>query len=370
VTRALTVVQLLPALQSGGVERSTLEIGASLAQAGHRSVVISAGGRLVPRLEAGGSEHIELDIGRKSLSTLTRVGQLRRLLAGIRPDIVHARSRLPAWLAWLALCRWSGPRPHFVTTVHGLNSPGRYSAIMTRGERVIAVSETVRSYLAAHYPQLDAQRVRVIPRGVDPEVFVHGLHPEPTWRGAFETEFPMLAGGRLLTMAGRGTRLKGHADAIELLGGLRAAGIDARLLLLGAVEPGRERYLEELRQRAAALGVGTALALSPPRADVREVLASSALVLQLSRKPEAFGRGVVEALSLGRPLLGYAHGGVGELLHTHFPEGAVPLDDRDALLAAAQRLLEMPTPLPPMRLPTLHAMQAATLTLYRELADG
>ena len=94
--RRLCIVQLLPALDSGGVERSTLEIGRALVAAGHRSVVISAGGRLLPRLEAEGSEHVVLEIGAKSLRTLARVGALRKALATLQPDIVHARSRLPA----------------------------------------------------------------------------------------------------------------------------------------------------------------------------------------------------------------------------------------------------------------------------------
>src|SRR5690606_17282294 len=119
--RRLTVVQLLPALHSGGVERSTLEIAAALVAAGHRSIVISAGGRLVESLQAAGSEHIELPVGRKSL--LAAPGTMRRLrgwLARIQPDIVHARSRLPAWMAWFALRGLPAPKPRFVTTVHGL----------------------------------------------------------------------------------------------------------------------------------------------------------------------------------------------------------------------------------------------------------
>src|SRR5688500_19345977 len=136
MTRPLTVVQLLPALETGGVERSTLEIAAALVGAGHRAVVVSAGGRLVAQLHELGAEHVELDIGRKSLLALRRVSMLRQLLRDSGVDIVHARSRLPAWIGWRALQGMqSGQGPHFVTTVHGLNSPSRYSAIMTRGER-------------------------------------------------------------------------------------------------------------------------------------------------------------------------------------------------------------------------------------------
>ena len=214
----LTVVQLLPALNSGGVERTVLEIGRALVEAGHRSIAISAGGRLIDKFLAEGSEHVPLDIGRKSLTTLRHVWTLRRLLSEIKPDIVHARSRLPAWIGWHALRGMSqATRPHFVTTVHGLNSPGRYSAILTRGERVICVSNALRDYVMQHYPGLDPARVAVIPRGIDPVEFPRGYRASEDWRSRFFAEFPQLAGGKLLVLPGRGTRLKGHRDAVELL---------------------------------------------------------------------------------------------------------------------------------------------------------
>lgn len=365
--RRLTVVQLLPALHSGGVERSTLEIAAALVAAGHRSIVVSAGGRLVPSLVEGGSEHIVLPVGRKSLRAFAVMRQLRGLLVELKPDIVHARSRLPAWLAWFALRGLPAPRPRFVTTVHGMNSPGAYSGVMVRGERVICVSDCVLAYVNRHWPQAQEERRAVIPRGVDPAAFPRGHRPGDAWCAQFAAEHPALQGGRLLLMPGRGTRLKGHADAIELLATLRAAGQDVRLWLLGADEPGREDYLAELRALAQHRGVAQALVISPPRGDVREAYAVADLVLQLSRQPEAFGRTVVEALSIGRPVLGWDHGGVGELLRSLYPGGAVPLGDAGALAATAQRLLAAPAPMPVTIPHTLAAMQAATLELYERL---
>ena len=341
--RKLTVVQLLPALNAGGVERSTLEIGAALVAAGHRSVVISAGGRLSGTLEAQGSEHVTLDIGRKSLATLRHVGSLRRLFAQVRPDIVHARSRLPAWIGWHALRGMRDARPHFVTTVHGRNSPGRYSAILTRGERVICVSNSLRDYVVAHWPEA-AARIEVITRGIDPQEFPRGFTPDADWLARFAAEFPQLQEGRLLLLPGRGTRLKGHADAIELVATLRARSIDARLLLLGAREPGREAYVAEIEALARQHGVADVVAITPPRADVREMYAAAALVLQLSRQAESFGRTVVEALSIGRPVLGYAHGGVGELLAGLYPAGSVELGDSAHLAERAAQLLQAAPP--------------------------
>ena len=365
----LTVVQLVPALQSGGAERSTLEIGRALVAAGHRSIVVSAGGRLVERLRDEGSEHVTLEIGRKSLATLTRVFALRRIIADSGAQIVHARSRLPAWLGWLAV-RGLKSRPRFMTTMHGLNSPGWYSSIMVRGERVILVSHAVRDYVLKHYPWVDQSRLQVIPRGVDPKEFPYGYGPDADWVAQFFAEYPQLAGAPLLTLPGRGTRLKGHADAIALHAGLKARGIDNSLLLLGIVESGREAYVEEMRELVSKLGVVDSVVFSPPRTDVRDVLSQSALILQLSNYPESFGRTVVEALALCRPVLGYAHGGVGALLAELYPAGRVKPGNSERLIERAAELLRLAPPIPPLEVYTLEAMQQATLAVYEDLVSA
>ena len=368
--RRLTVVQLLPALHSGGVERSTLEIAAALVAAGHRAIVVSAGGRLVEPLLASGAEHLTLDIGRKSLWTLRHVRALRDLFAQTGADVVHARSRLPAWLGLYAVRNLPAERrPHWVTTVHGLNSPGRYSAVMTSGERVICVSNTVRDFVREHYPSVAAERLQVIPRGVDIAQFPRVGRQDRRARLAVAAQYPALAGDSpLLLLPGRGTRLKGHHHALALLAGLRAAGVAARLWMPGTREPGRERYVAELETEASRLGVAQAVLMTPPTSRIAEAYAASDLVLQLSDKPEAFGRTVVEAVSVGRPVLGWNHGGVGELLQQLQPSGAVPLGDAAALLARAQQLLAQPPALP-SRIPfTLQAMQRDTLQLYSQLA--
>ncbi len=387
VTRPLTVVQLLPALDAGGVERSTLEIAAALLDAGHRAIVVSAGGRLLPALQAIGAEHIALPIGRKSPFTLRHIPTLRALFRETDADIVHARSRLPAWLAVAAL-RGMDARPHFVTTMHGLNSPGRYSGVMLRGERTICVSETVRDYALRHYPQTDPARLVVIPRGVDPQAFHHdaATHmdvgsadrrmerlrpPDVAWRTEFLAAHPQLDGGRLLLMPARGTRLKGHPHALRLLATLRADGVDARLLFAGVVQQGREKYVRELRAQGDALGLHDVVAYTPPLTQMRAVYSMSELVLQLSDQPESFGRTVLEALCSGRAVLGWDHGGVGESLGELFPAGAVPLGDADALATRAKSLLDAPRPT--IRLPdryTLARMQSDTLSVYASLVAG
>ncbi len=365
---SVTVVQLVPALEAGGAERSTLEIGRALVAAGYRSIVVSGGGRMVAQLCAEGSEHLEMPIGVKSLNSLTRVAALRALVVRERVDIVHARSRLPAWLGWLAL-RGLRARAHFVTTAHGMNSRSRYSAVMTRGERVICVSNSVRDYLLRSYPNTDPGKLLVIPRGVDPAEFPYGYQPDGSWREWFFAEFPQLAGAPLLTLPGRGTRLKGHRDAITLLADLKARNVPARLLLLGARQAGREAYVAELEQLARSLGVDDWLVISAQRDDARDVYAQSALVLQLSDKPESFGRTVIEALALCRPVLGYDHGGVGELLVDLYPSGRVPPHDRERLVERAAELLRAAPAIAPLTRYRLADMQHDTLALYTELAS-
>ena len=171
-------------------------------------------------------------------------------------------------------------------------------------------------------------------------------------------------------MPGRGTRLKGHVDAIGLLANLRAAGIDARLWMPGAVQDGREAYLAELAAMARDAGIEAALAVTEATAAIAEAYAASDLVLQLSRKPESFGRTVIEALSVGRPVLGWNQGGVGELLRELQPQGAVPPFDAAALASAARAMLAQPPAAVTMQPYRLQAMQEATLALYRSLVDA
>jgi len=371
VDRPLTVLQVLPALNAGGVERSTLEVAAELARRGHRSLVISAGGRLVPQLLAAGSTHINWPIGRKSPLTLHRVWRLRRLLQEEGVDILHARSRLPAWVAWLA---WRGMqatlRPRFVTTVHGLNSVNAYSAVMLKGERVIAVSAAARDYVLRHYPGVEPARIHVIHRGVDPAGFPPGYRPQPEWYRDWYHRYPQLRNRFVLTLAGRISRRKGIEDFIGIIAGLQAHDIPVQGLLVGELPLGRRGAQETLHARLAVAGVAESVTCTGYRADMREVLAASSVVLSLSRQPEAFGRTVNEALSLQVPVAGYDHGGVGEQLRQHFPAGAIPPGDAGAMIERLRQWYQAPPAMQGVIPYTLRDMLAHTLALYHELRDG
>ncbi len=361
----LTVLQLLPSLESGGVERGTLEVANELVRRGHRSLVMSSGGRLVEALERAGSKHITWDIGKKSLFALRFVPRLRSILSEQRIDIVHARSRLPAWIAWLA---WRGmnpaTRPHFVTTVHGLYSVSRYSAVMTRGERIIAVSNTARDYILKNYPQVDSAHIVVIPRGVDPQEFPYGYRPSAQWLAAWHAHYPQLEDRFVITLPGRLTRLKGHDDFITLMGKLKAAGLSVHGLIVGGEDPKRQAYARELHERVATEGLQNTITFTGRRDDIRDVYAVSNLVLSLSTKPESFGRTVLEPLSMGVPVIGYDHGGVGEILDTVFPDGAVALGDTAALAARIGNWRHSPPAVPATHPYTLRNMLDATMALY------
>ncbi len=367
MTPPLRVCQVLPALDGGGVERGTLELARALVAAGISSTVISAGGRLRQQLIDEGSQHIQLPVGRKSLSTLTLVRPLRRLLAEQAFDILHLRSRLPAWISWLAWRRLPREhRPHLLTTVHGLYSVSAYSAIMTRGERVIAVSNTVRGYLLDNYPALDEKKITVIPRGIDEREFPFGFQPDDEWLTTWRQQFPQLRGHPVLLLPGRLTRLKGHQDLIDLMTTFQEQGRDIQAIIVGGTGK-RGQYADELRQTIADRGLKN-IVFTGARQDMREIYAVSDIVLSLSRRPESFGRTVIEALSTGTPVLGYDHGGVGEVLGQAFPAGLVPLGDLSALQQRVEAMLANPpvvTP-PPYRLQT---MTDQTIALYQDLCQ-
>jgi glycosyltransferase involved in cell wall biosynthesis len=367
---SLTVVQLLPALESGGVERGTLEIAEALVVRGHRSIVISAGGRLVDTLERAGSEHLAWPVGRKSPRTLWLVHRLRRFLWKERVDILHARSRVPAWLGWLA---WKSlppaVRPRFVTTVHGANSVNAYSAIMTRGEAVIAVSETIRDYVRDNYPNTPMEKVRVIHRGRDPREFPHGHQPSAEWLARWQEQFPELHGKLLITLPGRIARLKGHHDFITLVERLRDRGFDAHGLIVGGAEPGKEAYLTEVQSFVSQRGLSRHITFTGHRGDLKEIYAISRVVCSLTTQPESFGRTTLEALSIGTPAVGYSHGGVGEILSRVYPTGRVEPFNIPALIDRVAAILMRPKSLvPPFADFLLHDMQRQEMELYEELA--
>jgi len=365
----MKVVQVLPALRGGGVEKGTLEVAQYLVDQGHESIVVSAGGQMVSQLEAEGSRHIAWDLGRKSVLTFRHVWAFRRFLKQEKPDILHLRSRMPAWVAWLA---WRGlpknQRPRLITTVHGLYSVSGYSKIMCRGDVVIAVSDTVKAYIEANYPDTPKDCIRVIYRGVDAKEFPYQYQPPIEWCSRFYQEFPQLSGRKILCLPGRLTRLKGHHDFIDMIESLSKVRGDIVGLIVGGEDPKRVDYANELYKRVERLGLSDKIIFTGARTDIREIFSISAIVYSLSNKPESFGRTVLEALRLGRPVVGYDHGGVGEILQQIYPTGAVTLKDQDQLQARSRALIDTDidteSVVPESHLFTKQEMLRQTLQVY------
>jgi len=366
------VLQVLPGLDSGGVERGTLELGRALVEAGHESHVLSGGGQLVSRLRKQGSIHHSWALGRKSPLTLLQVRRLRRWLGEQNFDLVHLRSRMPAWVCWLAWRRMDPlTRPRLVTTVHGLHSVSRYSEIVTCGERVIVVSNAVRRYVTENYPQTDAGKLRLVYRGIDPREFPRGHRPTDLWASAWYRAYPQLIDTRVLTLAGRLTRLKGHHDFLALIAELRRRGEPVHGVIVGGEDPKRAAYAKELYAAVEAQGLGACVTFTGHRADLRDIYAVSDVVLSLSTQPESFGRTVLEPLAVGRPVVGYDHGGVAEILEALYPRGAVAVRDVPAAVERVTEILhgQIAPPRSNDRF-LLARMTADTLAVYDELLSS
>jgi glycosyltransferase involved in cell wall biosynthesis len=336
----MKVVQILPELNAGGVERGTLEIAAHLVREGHESIVISNGGRMVEELERGGTRHVAMPVHRKSLASLLQVRSMRRFLLEERPDIVHIRSRVPGWVTWLAW-RWMDPatRPRLVSTVHGFYSVNRYSAVMTRGERVIAVSDSVQDYIFKNYPKTAPAKVEVIHRGVDETVYPVDFVPSDDWQTVWANTYPAFKGRILLLMPGRLTRWKGQQDFIQLIARLIDLGLPVHGLIVGEPHPKKIAFLNELRGLTATLGITDRVSFLGHRNDLREIMAISSIIYSLSLAPEAFGRVSLEALALGKPVIAYEHGGVAEQLKAIFPKGLAKVGDLEAIIGLTREIL-------------------------------
>ncbi len=331
----LTIMQILPALEGGGVERGTLEISQGLVARGHRSLVVSAGGGLVEQLQGQGGQHFLLDLSQKSPFTLLKTGKLRRLLVRENVDLLHVRSRMPAWVT---LAAWKSlppkKRPRLLTTVHGLNSVNAYSQVMTYGEEVIAVSHCCRDYVLTNYPKTDPNKVRVIHRGVDSAQFPFGHQPTSEWLETWRADFPQLVDRFVVLLPGRFTRFKGHFDFLQVIQQLKQSKLPVHGLIVGGEDPRRLKYAQSVRDEVGRLGLSPEVTFAGHRSDLREIMSVSDAVVSTSIKPpESFGRTVLEAVRLGRPTIGYAHGGVGEVLSTVYPAGRVTLQDTAGMAA-------------------------------------
>lgn len=370
----MKVMHLLPSLSSGGVEQVVLELCQGLCEQGVDCVVVSAGGAMVPAIEATGARHITRPIGKKSLKTFIQVGKMVRLLKEEQPDILHLHSRVPAWVGYLA-CKRLKPekRPHIITTFHGFHSVNFYSAIMAKGDRVIAVSECMKEHILEHYPsKVSADNIVVIPNSVDTAQNYPEYRPTPEWSAEWLAKYPELSGKYTLCLPGRITRLKGATHLAPILTELNKRGIPAHAVIVGETKKGKEAIRKEIEESLEQAGQSANVTWTGHRTDLRDVLCSCDVTLSLTLQPESFGKTTLEALALGRPVAGYEHGGVGEQLNVFLPEGRVPTKDTQAMAELlANWYQHRPTPVLPVPAPYRREdMINAHLKLYRSLCQA
>ncbi len=305
----MKIVQLLPELNEGGVERGTMELSRELVKLGHESIVISAGGKLEEQIKKDGGTHITFDVCSKNLLTAPfRMIQLRKILSELKPDILHARSRVPAWLTYLANKKLDIP---FMTTVHGFNSVSAYSAIMTKGDSVICVSGAIKAYIQEHY-HTEEEKITVIPRGIDLEKF-NPQNLDQTFIEDFKKEYH-LEDKRIITTVGRITQLKDHQTFIRALAFLKKNDPKIVGLIVGGIREDKQEYFHSLEVLVRELDLEENIIFTGSQNKVAEIYALSDVVVSSSKKPESFGRSVAEALALNTPVVATNHGGVLDII--------------------------------------------------------
>ena len=374
-TKTPVILQVLPSLVTGGVERGTVEITQAVTDAEAIAIVASAGGPMVASVQRAGGRHVVLPLLSKDPFVIWRnAARLTALIRAEKISLVHARSRAPAWSAWLA-CRRTGTP--FVTTYHGVYNEDvplkrRYNAVMAKGEIVIAASHYVAEIVRQQH-KVPPERVRVIPRGVDMTVFdPDAVTPNRAARVAAAMRVP--DGMLTIVMPGRLTAWKGQAVLLRAIA--RLSRTDVCCVLVGS-DQGRAKYSRHLQQLSESLGIADRVRMLGHLEDVPAALMLSDVVVHASTRPEAFGRVVIEAQAMGRPVIATDQGGPGETV-VHGQTGwLTPPDDAEALAHALEEVLALSTE-ERMALGararesvraayTTRAMQDATLDVYEEI---
>lgn len=363
----MKVLQILPELNSGGVERGTVDFARYLVEAGHESMVVSNGGRLVKLLTGEGSQHYEFPVHKKSIFNLLKVRKFLELIESIKPDIIHVRSRMPAWMVYLAVKKMgSAKKPTIISTFHGLYSVNKYSEIMGMGEKVIAISESVKNYIVANYPRINPAKIKVVHRGVDKNQFNRERALSSDWKKNLYSECSIPGDSKIILMPGRLSPWKGQLDFLEVIERVRKQGHDIYGLIVGEVGRKKEAYLAQLRDRAIELGVDRHISFIGHRADMFELYKVASVTLNLSTDPEPFGRTVIESLAVGTPVVAYDEGGPSEVLREMLPSNLAACGDIEQI---AQKVIQNIKNAPEFVFPakfTLEHQAQETLHLYHE----
>lgn len=313
-TTRRTILQLVPSLQTGGAERTTIDIAEAIVRQGWRALVASAGGRMVAELDAVGARHFTMPLDRKNpIALLANSRKLDSLIASENVDLLHARSRGPAWSAFWAARRKDIP---LVTTYHGAyrqtnRLKAAYNSVMVRGDRVIANSQWTAARIATYHPWA-AKRIVTIPRGTDFSAFHRSaVSPERLDRLRSDWELRKKPDAFIFLHLARLTGWKGQDVVIEAASQVVKARPDALFILAGDAQ-GRDGYLGGLRKRIDRLGLADNVLLPGHCDDPAAAVALADAVVVASTQPEAFGRAAVEAGALEKPVIVTDIGAVSE----------------------------------------------------------
>jgi len=376
--RPPTVMQVLPELVTGGVERGTIDVAHAIVEGGGRSIVVSAGGLMTHELQRLGVEHFELPIASKNPFVMQQNIQRLVLLAmQEQVDIIHARSRAPAWSAYYAARR---TKKHFITTFHGTYNHGnwlkrRYNSVMTKGERVIAISDFIAGHIRKIYG-VPSSNIRIIPRGIDLDKFdATKISQERRIKLANEWRLP--DDMSIIMLPGRLTRWKGQTIFIEAIKKLGRS--DVKCLMVGS-DQGREDYRQELEKEIERYGMQNIIHVVDHCDDIPAALMLTDVVVSASTDPEAFGRVVVEGQALGRPVIGTNHGGSKETIIKGKTGWLAEPNDPDSLATAIGKILDLSetqrVKISESAITHIHEnyskeiMCARTLDVYNELIAG
>ena len=343
-------MQIIPDLDTGGAELSAIEISGAITVAGGRSIVLSRGGRLEGDLAAAGGQLIRFPAATKNpVRILANALEIARLVKEQGADLIHARSRAPAWSALIAAKRAGVP---FVTTYHGAyNETGPvkrlYNSVMARSDLIIANSHYTAKLVEDRYGTR-GERLRVIHRGVDMERFDPAAISEErvkslrrAW-GLREDERAVLHPARL-------TSWKGQATVIAAAQRLKAAGrLGGSVVILAGDAQGRDSYANALKAQIAEAGLEEHVRLVGHVSDMPAAFAASSAAIVASVEPEAFGRTATEAQAMGCPVIATNIGAPPETVLAEPAVSAsdatgwlVPPGDGDALARALTQLLEL-----------------------------
>ena len=321
----MKILQILPALELGGVERGTVDLARALKARGEGAVVISSGGALVQELQKEGIPHYTLPVGEKSILSFALVPRIVEIIQKERVDLVHARSRVPAWLGWLAARKAGVP---FVTTCHGYYSKHLLSHIMGWGKRVIVPSQVIARHMIEDFG-VSPERIVLIPRGVDLSEF-------PFHAAKYDSPAPKVF--RVLNL-GRFSPIKGQLEFLRAVHLVRQKGIPLEVWLAGSEGEGKTKYTRQLQTTIRQLGLEKVVKFLGARRDVPELLREADLLVLSSLVPESFGRVLIEAGASGVACVATQIGGALEIIEDGKDGLLVPPREEPAMAEAIARLL-------------------------------